>query len=135
MNLEEFKSSMLQNTLLIWKHDPQSLGTQGSWSKFRTVLVPELADNLEQFIQDGDYILNYYTDSQNKDYYEIEPLDSNYSIPASGVPACSPYPTTPCDRLAVVSGYYDGWHIFGDYSQRIQRRICENDLTLITRVC
>jgi len=115
--------------LLTPKHDPQNLGIQ--YHKFRTIVIEDLANNFEDFLMSDEYNIFHYIDNQNRDYYEIESLDPDYYIPASGVPSYSPHPTTPCDRLVAVSGYVQGWHIFGENSQIIG---CRNDLQFIEKL-
>lgn len=62
--------------------------------------------------------------SKSSTYIEIVPdLESGFIIPASGVLANAVIPHEPLDRLIAVSGYFDGWHIFGDNSSSIKEKI------------
>lgn len=111
-------------TLLTPKHDPNSLGTL--YSGYRSVLTSALANQLDAFLQSGDYTATLYSNPSypsNPDYVVLVPRSgSSYSVPGSGVPAQSPNPTHPLDCLVAVSGQQQGWHIYCDNLSGIASR-------------
>ncbi len=68
-------------------------------------------------------------------YFVITPNpDSSFSVPASGIPPYSQNPTSDCDRIVAVSGYQDGWHIYGEESNKIQLKEANGKLTKIGKL-
>jgi hypothetical protein len=111
------------NTLMTPKHDPLNLG-KATWGTYRTVLSYDLAkaDNLLNFVSSGNYdIIEYENLDPNHppEYFEIIPTDTIFSIPASGVNSCDLYPSVALDRLVVVKGSKNGWHMFGENAANI----------------
>jgi len=119
-------------TLLTPKHDPKNLTT--TYAGYRSVLIPELADNLDAFFHRGEYDARLYRNSKHPDspYIEIQPWpESRFSVTASGVAAGSIKPYGPLDRLVAVSGTCQGWHVFGENSDRIKKKKNDGELDLI----
>ena len=137
MDKDEVKNRLrtaAQNNLLLTpKHDPANLST--TYSKYRTVLSHDLAQNLDEFIESGEYIVReqYNNLYPNTPYYlEIEPYSgSTFSVPASGVAPYSPFASTALDRIVAVSGTTQGWHIFGEDSNEITLKQNNGNLTFI----
>ena len=116
-------------TLLTDKHDPDQLST--THPKPRTVIAAELAPKLPEFFASLDFEVIHYENPdypKTPDFWEIRPTTTTFSIPASGVPAHSPTPTSQCDRLIVVSGSNQGLHIFGESHSEIERRLSAGEL-------
>ena len=117
-------------TLMTPKHDPNNLST--TYSSFRTVLSYELANSLSGFISSGQFTATEYENTKyphSPIYIEIAPQPgSTFSVPASGVAANSPMASTALDRIIAVSGTNQGWHIFGEDSQVVQRKLSQGDL-------
>jgi hypothetical protein len=136
MNQSDFRQHLLSansaGNLLTPKHDPDELHI--TWSKPRSVLSFELAQNLETFLIDGEYSVIEYENSQypaSPKYWEIIPhADSTFTVPGSGVPAFSAMPSTRLDRLVAVSGRSQGLHLFAEDSRTIQNRLSSGDLRL-----
>ena len=134
MTHEEVKSHLLtaakKGNLMTPKHNPSSLGI--SYSAYRTVLSFDLATSLESFLSSDDYIIREYENIGHPSspiYLEIEPATgSTFTVPASGVEAASPVASTALDRLVAVSGHNQGWHLFGEDSAEIQRKVTNGDL-------
>lgn len=118
-NKDEFKQHLAcaaqRGTLLTPKHHPSGLGTT-SYSSYRSVMTPELADQLDQFVASGDYSATLYQNTQfpaSPDYVVITPNSgSQFSVPGSGVPPQAPQPTHPLDCIVAVSGQTQGWHVY-----------------------
>lgn len=107
------------------------------WKSYRTVLAPEMAQNLEGFISSGEFKATYYqntAETNTPDYYAVESTTSQFSIPASGVPKLSLMPDAPKDRLIFVSGEAQGWHCFGESNARIQQRAADGTLVFVEAV-
>src|SRR5438034_3438503 len=128
--LVHLQNAAQKGTLMAPKHDPNNLAT--TYADFRSVLSFELANNLENFINSGEFKI---TEHQNTAYLaspiylELEPSQhSTFSIPASGVPGNSPFATTALDRLVAVSGHNLGWHVFGESSAVVQQKIATGQL-------
>jgi hypothetical protein len=118
------------NKLMTDKHDPNYLMTLRR--NDRSVIAAELAPVLPGFFQSGLFTLTHYENTQyprTPDFFEITPSTPEFSVPASGVPAFSTTPTSQCDRLIIVSGESQGWHIYGESSANIQRRFACGQLT------
>jgi hypothetical protein len=137
MNKDDVKNHLrnaAQNNLLLTpKHDPANLTT--TYSTYSTVLSHDLAQNLDNFIESGEYIVREYHNNlyPNSPYYlEIEPYPgSTFSVPASGVAPYSPLASTALDRIVAVSGTNQGWHIFGEDSNEIALKLNNDNLTFI----
>jgi hypothetical protein len=136
MNESDFRCHLLSanaaGTLLTPKHDPDKLGI--IWSKPRSVLSSELAENLESFLKDGNYTVIEYENSgfpHSPMYWEIIPdPESTFTVPGSGVPAYSMEPSTALDRLVAVSGTFQGLHLYAEDSYNIQARVASGGLRL-----
>src|SRR5882724_6147307 len=104
--LTHLRDAAHNGTLMTPKHDPGKLGT--TYAEYRSVLSFELASNLENFINSGEFKIVEYQHAPyaaSPTYLELEPTgNSNFSVPASGVPTNSPMATTALDRLVAVSG-------------------------------
>ena len=128
MNKDEYAATWAklakERKLLTSKHDPADLANPQS--RDRTVIAGELAPILTKFFTSMEFELTHYENPQypaTPDYFEIRPTNSEFSVPASGVLANSTTPTTKCDRLIIVSGSQQGYHIYGESSAEIQRRL------------
>jgi hypothetical protein len=140
MNFDDFKQYLKDagenGTLMTPKHDPYNLGT--SFSSYRTVLSHNLADNLSNFISSGNYTVDEYENLRSPNsplYFEITPNhDSGFSIPASGVTACSIFASSVVDKIVAVSGSFQGWHLFGEDSSIIQSKLTNGDLIFKKRL-
>jgi hypothetical protein len=130
------KTAAVNGTIMTPKHDPSSLGT--SFSRYRSVLSNDLANNLENFITTGDYTVKEFENTRMPSsnlYFEIVPNpSSNFNIPASGVTANSIFATSALDRIIAVSGATLGWHIFGESSIVIQSKANNGDLIFKTNL-
>lgn len=137
MTFDEFKNHLTtaisNGTLLTPKHDPNNLATV--YSSYRTVLSHDLANNLEIFINSGDYTVRQFENTKVPNsplYFEITPnQNSGFNVPASGVTATSIFATSVVDKIVAVSGQTQGWHLFGEDSSVIQTK--ENNGDLIFR--
>jgi hypothetical protein len=123
-------------TLMTPKHDPANLGT--IYLSYRTVLATDMAVNLVSFLASGDYTIREYHNNGHPTspiYLEIEPsAGSSFSVPASGVPIASPIASTAVDRLIALSGQNQGWHIIGEDSLVIQRKLSNGDLVFMSEL-
>lgn len=134
MTFDEFKNHLTtaasNGTLLTPKHDPNNLATV--YSSYRTVLSHELANNLEIFINSGDYTVRQFENIKIPNsplYFEITPnQNSGFNIPDSGVTATSIFATSVVDKIVAVSGQTQGWHLFGEDSSVIQAKENSGDL-------
>jgi hypothetical protein len=129
--LKRFLESAAENgTLMTPKHDPFNLST--TFASYRTVLTHELAPNLEAFIKSGQFSVFEYENIRSPItplYFEIIPsTESEFSIPASGVTANSNFGSSVVDRLVAVSGSTIGWHIYGEDSHVLNRKVRNGDL-------
>ena len=73
----------------------------------------------------AEFELTYYENSISRyaGLFEIRPANPAYSVPASGVDAMDTTPISQCNRLVIVSGSQQGYHVFGESSAEIQRRL------------
>jgi hypothetical protein len=118
------------NTLLTPKHHPTGLST--TYEGFKSVLTPDLAQNLEGFIGSGNYSIAHFQNTgfpSTPDYFVIGPKDGAFTVPGSGVYGNSSLVLWPCDRLVVVSGFNQGWHIYAELSSNI--KLAQENGTLI----
>jgi len=127
MNKKELKETLAraseQGDLLTPKHDPKNLST--TYKSHRSVLTPGLANKLDTFIDSGEYDATLYLDTKHPDspYIAIKPWPgSKFSVTASGVYADSTEPYGPLDTLVVVSGTYQGWHVYGEDSYKVRQK-------------
>lgn len=85
----KLKDALDSDHLMTPKHAPSNLG-KVVYSSHRTVLSYDLAANLEKFINSENYDVIEYENTNPKhknEYFEIIPIDSCFSVPASGVGA------------------------------------------------
>jgi hypothetical protein len=122
-------SADTNRTLITAKHAPNNVST--IYSRYRTVVSDQIANNLIQFINDEDYIVKEY---QNLDYhlsplyYTITPKSSSsFNVPSSGV--TGNVATSALDTLIVVSGGTAGIHMYGNSSIDISNKITNGKLT------
>ena len=130
---KDFKQYLIkvynEGTLLTSKHDPYNLGI--IFPNYRTVVSYDVAAKLLEFIDIGiDRVFSYTNNRHPKSpaYFEIVPTHQFY-IPSSGVTSYSPHATLALDRIVVVSGRVQGWHIFGESSLNIIQQLTNGDLT------
>jgi hypothetical protein len=122
--IESLIKASKDGTLLTPRHAPNNLST--TYPNYRTVLTHDLADNLDTFIASSDYVAREYRNNSYLDspiYIEIEPSHaSGFSVTASGVAPNSPLTSHAVNRLVVVSGTNQGWHVFGEDSSIIKAK-------------
>jgi len=109
------------NTLLTPKHHPTGLVT--TYAGFKSVLTPDLATNLDGFLASGNYSIAQFENRAypaTPDYIVVKPKDAGFSVPGSGVYGHSGLVLWPCDRLVLVSGGAQGWHIYSELQSNIQ---------------
>jgi len=122
--VDQLKAALNNNELMTPKHDPYNLGKL-TYSLYRSVLSYELADNLKKFIDsDGFDVIEYenMNPKHKKEYFEIIPRDSFFSVPASGVGPDSMQPTEALDRLVAVWNSGGRPHLFGESSKEIEEK-------------
>jgi hypothetical protein len=133
MNKDEYAAMWAQlakdGKLLTSKHDPADLANPRPSE--RTVIAGDLAPNLPQFFTSAEFELTHYKNPEHPatpDFFEIRPTNPAYSVPASGVDAMGTTPISQCNRLVIVSGSRQGFHVFGESSAEIQRRLAAGTL-------
>jgi len=128
----QWSDALDSGSFLTRKHDPTNLSIE--WGGFRTVLSPEAAASLNTYIKSGDYGIRAFDQPQPKysggsGFFEIVPSGSYpFSVPGSGVQSGSTVPSTSCDRLVVVWGQKQGWHIYAEHSAQISAKIASGEL-------
>jgi hypothetical protein len=118
------------NTLLTPKHDPS--GLLSTFQGFKSVLTPQLAANLEGFVGSGNYSIGHFQNvayPNTPDYFVIESKTKDFAVPGSGVYGASGLVLWPCDRLVIVSGANQGWHIYAELASNI--RLAQSNGALI----
>jgi len=130
--IAEWSKAIDSGSFLTAKHDPNNLSI--GWGKFRTVLSSEASASLENFIKSGSYGVQVYEDanySGGSGLFEIIPSGScPFSVAGSGVASGSLTPSGSYNRLVVVHGKTDGWHVFAEDSARISGSISSGRLNL-----
>lgn len=136
-NKQDFINHLLiafnNGTLLTPKHDPKNI-SDPSFASVRSVLSYDLANNLGNFIKEEKFSVEEFKNvnyPKTPGYWVITPnSDSQYSIPASGITATTTGAVTEdYDRLVVVSGGTQGFHIMGEKHTEIDRKINLNKIT------
>ena len=95
--------------------------------------VQSSAGGLHLDPQEWDYDVSRYHDAvySGPGFFEITPrASSGFTVVGSGVPAGMTYPTGSCNRLIVVSGSQQGWHVFAADSGAIASDVASGRLTL-----
>ena len=130
--INEWSNAIQSGSFLTAKHDPTNLSI--SWASFRTVLTAEASSSLETFIGSGNYAVRVYDDKKypsGSGYYEIIPSGSSaFSIAGSGVASGSVTPSGSYDRLVVVYGRKDGWHVYAENSAIISGSVSSGRFNL-----
>ena len=117
------------DSLLTPKHDPNNLLSVDS--KYRSVVTFKVSSSLKSFIKSEDYTINHYSCSRypsTPDYYELIPKSSDFSFTGMGVPSGSIIPSGSHDRLVIISGSSQGWHIIAENSARISVSVVDGSL-------
>ena len=119
--VSEWGAALDSGSFLAPKHDAASLSI--TFAKFRTVLTPEASSSLVSFIKSGSYSIRQYMDNNYKSgagIFEIIPSGASpFKVAGSGVQSGSLTPSGSYDRLVVVSGSQQGWHVYAEDSSRI----------------
>jgi hypothetical protein len=121
--VNQLKAALNNNELMTPKHDPNNLGKL-TYSSYRSVLSYELADNLKKFIDSESFDVIEYENMNprhKKEWFEIIPRDTFFSVPASGVGPDSMKPTEALDRLVAVWNSGGRPHLFGESSKEIEK--------------
>jgi hypothetical protein len=125
----DWVKSSNSGSLLIAKHDPN----EGYiWENYHSVLSIEMSSSLHSFIVSKEYTIKHYDDSDypyGEGYFEIIPHSNEITVTGLGFPPSSPYARDQHDRLVIVSGSYEGWHIFSQDQNHISASIASGRLT------
>jgi len=124
-----WQQAIADDTFVSFKHHPTGLATL---QKTRSVLDPDLVDNLSGFLNSGCYSIAHFTNKAyptTPDYFVVVPKDTDFSVPGSGIMPASPSVLWPCDRLVIVSGASQGWHIYAELSSNIKLAQSNGQLT------
>jgi hypothetical protein len=131
--IHEWVRAAESGSLLTPKHDPGELHV--TWARARSILSNELSSNLCNFISGRNYTVNHYADSRyphGLGYFEIIPDHStSFTIPGSGVAPYALLPSVAYDRLIIISGLNQGWHIIAESSLTISGSISGGRLHLL----
>jgi hypothetical protein len=112
-----------QKSIITDKHDPFKLATYPTTPGQRTVVSHELAPQLIDVINAGQFELTVFENTLHGNmYYLMEFPVSVVSVPASGVACNSDIPIDQCDSIVAVHGKNQGWHVFGEYSKLLPRK-------------
>ena len=116
--LAEWTEALASGTFLTPKHDPNALTR--SWASYRTVLSTEISASLRSFIESGSYSITHYRDLQGREKYELAPSDPDeFTTLGASVPSGSLMPSGSMDRLIVLSGTVQGWHVHAEESRTL----------------
>lgn len=130
--INEWKDAAKSGSLLTIKHDPNY---NIMWSDYRSVLTPNMSASLQTFIESEDYIINHYTDAKYPNgagYFEVIPnINPSYSVTGLGIPSGSVTPRDIHDRLVLVSGSFQGWHIYSEDQNSISSSVSSGRLNMI----
>lgn len=117
-------------TLITEKHNPFLINVPKR--KNRSVISSTIASDPVGFILSEKYQIIEYENKSKPDsplYFEIIPTPGSiYSIPASGITKYSTTASCVYDRIIAVSGTNIHWHIFGESSQEIQKKLRKGTL-------
>jgi hypothetical protein len=115
-----WQQAIVDNTFVTYKHHPTGVATLHA---ARSVLTQDMVANLSGFFGSGQYSVAHYTNTAfpiTPDYFVVVPKDNTFSVPGSGILPASPQVLWPCDRLVIVSGQQQGWHIYAELSSNIK---------------
>lgn len=126
--IEQWVQSIHDGTFLTVKHDPNDITTLRNR---RSIVTTEVSASLKTFIESGNYTINQYINTNprhNPQYYELIP-DSGSFNPTGGIVATNTqYTSSQCDRLVVVSGSGQGWHMFAEEASVIHQKTVDGAL-------
>ena len=93
-----------------------------------------MSASLESFISSGDYDIKRYDDARYPNgagFFEVTPRQtSGVNVVGSGLPSGSMQPTGSLDRLVVVSGSNQGWHVYAESAADVSGMVSSGRLTL-----
>jgi len=108
-----FQQAIQNGTFLTSRHHPSGVGV--ALSGYRTVTVQD-PSGLYDYLGSGDFSIRHYHNNdypKSPEYVVITPNDPTY-VAGSGIPAYSGAPIHDCDRLVVVSGVNQSWHVHAE---------------------
>jgi hypothetical protein len=129
--VSDWQDAIVKGTFLTFKHDVSSIGS--GCTTYRTVSLlsqPELG----QYLGSGNYDVRLYENNRQPTsplYFEIVPTEAGFVV-GSGIQPSSSVPTVSCNRFIVVSGVYQGWHLFAEQDSEIKKKQANGDLTYLT---
>lgn len=112
--------AIADDSFVTYKHHPTGVATLHS---ARSVLTQDMVDNLSGFFDSGRYSIAHFTNTlfpASPDYFVVVPKDTSFSVPGSGILPASPQVLWPCDRLVIISGQQQGWHIYAELASNIK---------------
>lgn len=116
-------------TLITEKHNPYLVA---NFTIDRSVLSYSITDNLPRMLSQVQFDVTKCTNNiygPDSIYYILKPYaGSEFAITASGATNNIILPNT-CDLLVLVSGYTQGYHFFGETTQRIAQKLQTGDLS------
>lgn len=124
--VNNWKAGIEAGSFLTPKHHPSGVGNPSP--SFRSITTLD-ESGLGKFLDAHEYIISEYynnNEPQSPAYYVIKPSDPDF-VPGSGIPPQSP-PTHALDRLVVVSGTKQGWHIFANQQDCIDKEVSGGNL-------
>ena len=131
--ITEWKKEADADRLLTWKHDPNNMTY--SPDKTRTVVSYQVSSSLKDLIHSEDYEIEKYYDVNHPDeggFYILKPSPSvGFKYLGHVIEAGSFDLKGSLDRLLIVSGSSQGWHIAAEDSENIDRRVNEGTLFLV----
>jgi hypothetical protein len=125
---QEWAQEANNGRLLTPKHDPNGVFQQPV--PIRSVLSQELSASLEAMLASGQYEAHEYYNSRHSNYYyEIKPDPSlNFAITGYLTISGSQSTGSALDRMVIVSGSSQGWHVFAETSSVIAQRQVTGEL-------
>lgn len=131
MKKEELKNEWLiaidNRTFLNAKHDPNNLDDTSD--KYRSVVTFEVSASLKSYINSNDYsIQQYYDRNFRSNYFEIVPNSGSFEVTGGEVLPFNDFTGSHFDRLVVVLGPVQGWHLYAEDSNEIRNKVINGRL-------
>lgn len=127
----EWLNAIDEGTLLTKKHDPNDLTDSSIYrDKSRSVVSPAVSSSIRPLIASGEYDVYRYINTNprhNPDFFVIVPYSGSFQ-PVGGKANGTPYTSSQCDLLTIVSGSSYGWKIFSEDSATLTTRITTGEL-------
>lgn len=123
----EWGAAAINGSMLKGKHD---INGPARSEPIRSVISHKLSASLETFLSSGKYTIEEYLNNKHGNYYFVIMPDSSFGFSVAGYDVISGSQATgsALNRIVMVSGSKQGWHVFAEDSNEIATKESTGEL-------